>query len=146
MPMPSLAEQIVARAALVIEIAGTDAEDRVERHRTDTPAVDATPNVNVRRASTALEAFSSDADAMGLEFVIEHWTSGADWETAADALHLQTHAALIADAELARLVRSLRCIGTEAIAAAAEVPLGRIAATYRTQALVSQRDLTRHFT
>lgn len=144
--MPSLAEQVLARAALVIQMAGTDAEERVERHRVDTPAIEDTPNVNVRRASLALDAFSSDADAMAMEFVVEHWTSGDDWESTADALHLQTHVALQADAPLARLVRSLRCIGTDTASAAAELPLGRIAATYRVQALVSQRDLTRHFT
>lgn len=144
--MPSLAEQYMARVKLVIEMAGTDAEDRVERHRVDTPPIEDTPNVNVRRAPTALEPFSGDADAQGLDFVVECWTSGDDWETTADALHLQVHSALLADAELARLGRSLRCVATDPLAAAAEVPLGRIAATYRTQALVSQRDLTRHFT
>jgi hypothetical protein len=143
--MPSLQEQILARAVDVIAAAGTAAEDRVDRHRTDTPAVDETPNVNVRRTSDALEPFADDIDAMGLEFVVEHWASGADWETQSDALHLEVHAALMADAAMRPLVRSLRCIGTDVTSAAAEVPLGRIAATYRAQALVSQRDLTRHF-
>lgn len=144
--MPSLAEQYLARVKLVIEMAGTDAEERVERTRVDTPAVEDTPNVNVRRAGTALESFTSDADAQGMDFVVECWTSGEDWETTADALHLQVHAALLADEQLARLARSLRCVATETLGAAAETPLGRISATYRTQALVSQRDLTRHIT
>ena len=143
--MPSLQEQILVRVVDVIAAAGTLAEDRVERHRTDTPAVDATPNVNVRRTSDALEPFADGIDAMGLEFVVEHWASGDDWETQADALHLEVHTALTADAAIKPLVRSLRCIGTETTSSAAEVPLGRIAATYRAQALVSQRDLTRHF-
>lgn len=144
--MPSLVEQVLARVAIVIELAGTEAEERVTRHRLDTPAIDEVPNVNVRRGATAFEPFSTDADALGLDFAVEHWTAGEDWETTADALHLQVHAALIADEQLGLLVRSLRCVGTEAQGAAAEVPLGRITATYRAQALVSQRDMTRHFT
>lgn len=143
--MPSLQEQILARAAEVIVAAATQAEHRVERHRTDTPAVEETPNVNVRRTSDALEPFANGIDALGLEFVVEHWAAGDDWETQADALHLQVHAALTSDAQLQTLTRSLRCIGTDTASSAAEVPLGRIAATYRAQALVSQRDLTRPF-
>lgn len=143
--MPSLAEQILERVRIVIELAGTMAEDRVERNRTDTPALDAVPNVNVRRAGTALEPFGSDVDALGLEFVAECWVSGDDWETEADLLHLQVHDALMADGALKPLARSLRCVAIDSQNAAAEVPLGRLAATYRATALVSQRDLTRHF-
>lgn len=143
--MPSLAEQILQRVVLVLQSSDTAAEERVERGRTDTPAIDAVPNLNVRRAGVALEPFASEVDAMGLEFTVECWTKGEDWEAEADALHLEVHAALMGDAALKPLVRSLRCTATDSQHAAAEVPLGRIAATYRAQALVSQRDLTRNF-
>lgn len=143
--MPSLHEQILERVHLVLLEAGTDAEDRVERGRTDTPAVDDTPNTNIRRGSGAFEPFADQIDASAVEFTVDCWASGDDWESAADALHMQSHAAITSDAGLVPLVRSLRCVSTDTQGAAASVPLGRVSATYRAQALVSQRDLTRHF-
>lgn len=141
----SLHEQTLARVRLVLLAAETDAEDRVERGRTDTPAIDDVPNINVRRGPGAVEPFADQIDATAVEFIVDHWASGAEWETAADALHMQAHAAIAADSGLAALVSGLRCISTDTQGAAASVPLGRVTATYRAQALVSQRDLTHHF-
>lgn len=141
----SLHEQVVARVQLVLLVAETDAEDRVQRGRTDTPAVDDTPNTNVRRGEGAIEPFADQIDASSVQFTTEHWASGDEWEADADALHMQSHAAIVSDTVLAELVSGLRCIATDTQGAAAQVPIGRVSATYRAQALVSQRDLTRHF-
>lgn len=140
----SLHEQILARVQAVLLAASTTAGTRVERDRLDSPAAGDTPALNITRGPGAFEPLADRADAHGAEFVVEHWASGADWATAADALHMQVHAALRADATLAQLLRSLRCTATAAQAAAGERPVGYIAATYRAQTLVRPHDLARH--
>ena len=140
----SVHEQILARVQAVLLAASTAAGTRVERDRTDSPASADTPALNITRAAGAFEPLATQADAHGAEFTVEHWASGATWATAADALHMQVHAALVADATLAQLMRSLRCVATAPQFVAGEVPVGHIAATYRAQTLVRPRDLSRH--
>lgn len=140
----SLHEQILARVQTVLLAAGTAAGTRVERDRTDSPPAADTPALNITRGQGAFEPMADAADINGAEFTVEHWASGAAWATAADALHMQAHAALVADAALAQLMRSLRCVSTTPKSVAGEVPVGHIAATYRALTLVRPRDLTRH--
>lgn len=142
--MPSVHEQIQARVQSALLAASTAASTRVERGRLDSPAATDTPALNILRRDGAFEPLGAGADAHGAEFAVEHWVSGADWETTADALHMQAHAVLVADAPLAQLVRSLRCVSTDMQAVAGEVQVGRLLAIYRAQTLVRPRDLTRH--
>jgi hypothetical protein len=140
----SVHEQILARVHAVLLAAGTAAATRVERDRTDSPPAADTPAINITRGPGAFEPLADQADAHGAEFAVECWASGAAWSTDADALHMQAHAALVADATLAQLMRSLRCVATAPQFVAGEVPVGHIAATYRAQTLVRPRDLSRH--
>lgn len=142
--MQSVHEQIQARVLAALLAASTAASTRVERGRTDSPAATDAPSINILRRDGAFEPLATGADAHGVEFIVEHWASGTDWETAADALHMQVHAALVADAPLAQLVRSLRCVATGMQGTAGEMPVGHLDATYRAQTLVRPRDLTRH--
>ena len=76
-----------------------------------------------------------------LTFTLAIHTTGAGWETAADALHMQAHALLLADATLAGKGRGLRCIGTDVQDDSADQPAGRITARYQMQVFVSPGDL-----
>lgn len=142
--MQSIHEQIQARVHSVLLAAATAAGTRVERARTESPPAADTPALNILRGNGAFEPLATGAEAQGCEFEVEHWATGTAWETTADALHMQVHAALVADATLRQLVRSLRCVTTDAQAVAGEEPVGRITATYRAQTLVRTGDLTRH--
>ena len=134
----SVHEQILARVQAVLLAAG------VERDRTEAPPAADTPALNITRGPGAFEPLAAQADAHAAEFVVEYWASGVAWSTAADALHMQAHAALVADGTLALLLRSLRCVATAPQFVAGDVPVGHIAATYRAQTLVRPRDLSRH--
>lgn len=138
----SVTEAFLARVYLVLLGAGTAAAGRVYRGRPDAFAAEEVPAINIRRADGQNNAHGRGADHAVFEFEIEHQVRGDAWETDADSLHMQVHAALAADAQLATLGAGLRCIRTQAAGDTGDQTLGRITATYQAQALVRVGDLT----
>lgn len=135
-------EAVLARAAAVLLGAGTAAGTRIERGRPAAYSPSETPAINVRRSTGQAQAFGRGADQAQLEFELDHYVRGDDWETSADALHMAAHAALLADAALAALCKGLRCATTNARAEAGDQTLGQLTATYQCQALLEPGALT----
>lgn len=141
----SLTEQILARALAVLT-GTTAAGTNVQRGRADAIAADALPALTLRRVGTVHDAASLNADKIATAFTLVVDVSAADQaaaETAADALHLDAHAQLMADATLGTLGRyTLRCTGTDSEGEGADEDYYRITAHYEIDAWVRQGDIT----
>jgi hypothetical protein len=143
----SVAEQILARVKDAL-IGATSAGTQVYRGRVDNFASDedALPALNIRRREIPFENQAANIERALIAFEVEHFeqdTSEDGWETAIDALHMEAHAVLTTDAELALLGRGLRCTNTNTEAAANDRIVGKLTAQYQMQALVRSNDLTR---
>lgn len=139
----SIVEQILARVATALTNV-TAAEDRVERGRVDAAAVDDQPTLNILRVGSSEEPMGDRGGRLLATWDIEHLVAvDAAWETATDALHMQVHAVLAADATLAALGRGLRCSGTDVQGDGAERVIGRLTAHYQMQVFIRPGDLTR---
>lgn len=138
----SVQEAIQARVYAALLAGATAAASRVFRGRPDALAPEEVPAINVRRSNAQNDAFGSTVDRSVMEFELDFHVRGDDWETTADALHMQAHTVLSADAQMKALCRVLRCIRTEPNAEPGDKTLGRITATYQAQALVRVADLT----
>lgn len=139
----SVVEQILARVKAVL-LDATDAADRVERGRVDAVAVDDQPTLNIRRIGSNEDPLGDRGGRVLATWDIENLVAADDnWETAADALHMQAHAALAADTTLAALGRGLRCSGTDAQGEGGERVIGKLTAHYQMQVFIRPGDLTR---
>ncbi len=139
----SVFELILARVAAVLLGGSTAAGSNVFRARDDAFAATELPAINVRRAATS----GDDGDVHDVElhrvtFSVSCHALGAAWETSADALHVQAHALLLADATLAGLGRLLRCTGTDIQDDSADQPAGVITATYEMQVFIHAASLS----
>lgn len=144
----SVAELILARVAAVL-LSATSAGASVHRARDDGFGGDELPAINIRRSDTSGEPRGDTGQIESVEWEIEHHViaaTGADAETAADALHMEVHALLAADALLASKGRGLRCLGTSLQTAAADQVGATLTARYRMQVFVRPGDLTRAIT
>lgn len=141
--MASVAEQILDRVQAVLETAGIVGPDSVARGRDDAWGDDELPGLNIVRAATEAQNHAERLERHVLEFEVRHLATGAAWETVVDALHMQTHAALLADSVLPTIGRGLRCTGTEALGQSADVQTARLVARYQIQFLTRPGDLTR---
>lgn len=138
----SVHEALMAQVKTILLAAGTMAADRVYRGRVDALAPEDMPGINIRRGTGIHSDFASGAQHQVMEFMVDHHVRGPEWETAADAMHMQVHAALAASAELALLCKGLRCVRTEPSAEGGDETIGAITATYQAQALVRPNNLT----
>lgn len=139
----SVIELILARAAAALTGA-TAAAARVYRGRADAFADEEFPALNLRRESHEEDAAGDTGSRLTVSFAVEHYVDGSlDWETAADALHMQAHGVLAGDAPLAALGHGLRCTGTDAQGDSADRVIGKLTARYRMQVFVRPGDLTR---
>lgn len=138
--MASVFETILARVAVVL-LSATAAGTRVYRARADAFGVEELPAINLRRTDTGGDVLGNSGERHTLAFSVAIHTAGAAWETAADAAHMQAHAALMADSTLASLGHGLRCTGTDAQDDSADQPMGRLTATYQMQVFVRPGDL-----
>lgn len=144
--MASVVEQILARVQTVLTGA-TDAEDRVERGRVDAAADGDQAVLNIKRAPDNVEVITDRLSRITVAWDIEHLVAVTDaWETAADALYMQVHAALFADPTLATLGRGLRCTGTDPAGDGADQVIGRLTARYQMQVSIRPGDPTRAIT
>lgn len=144
--MPSVAEQILTRVHAVLIAAAIVTDDRLSRSREDAWGEDELPAINIVRLSTEEQGHSERLDRHLLSFDVQHLVASATWETAADALHMQTHAALMADQQLQSLGRGLRCTGTELLGTSADVQTARLVAHYQIHFITRPGDLTRAIT
>lgn len=144
----SVIEQILARAqAALVAVGATAAGARVYRGRTDAFADDEHPALNLRRTNSDHVPLGANGSSILAAWDVDcHVDGSADWETAADALHMQVHGVLTADAALALLGRGLRCTGTDAEGDRADRVVGKLTARYQMQAFVRPGDLTRAIT
>lgn len=140
--MASVTESIISRVAAAL-INVSDAGARVYRHRLDSFEESELPALNVNRIEDAHEPLGSNGDRVLVNFEVECLALGANWETVTDALHMQAHAALLADAPLSLLGRGLRYLGSVAEGAAADQVVGKLTARYQMQVFVRPGDLTR---
>ncbi|MBA3034815.1 MAG: hypothetical protein KKF85_03390 [Gammaproteobacteria bacterium] len=136
----SVIEQILARVAACLAAAGLS----VFRGRVDAFNDDELPAVNLRRADSNIDAIGTHGERISVGFDIEHYvTTAGAWESAADALHMQVHATLLADAPLAALGRGLRCTATDTQGESTDRVIGRLTARYQMQVFVRPGDFTR---
>lgn len=140
----SAQERILQRVKDRLLAAGTDAGDFVFRGRVDPHSIEEIPAINIRRSTGLLEAYAEGVNRGVFEFELDHIVKGDEWETAADVLHGQSHAAIASDPELAQMSHGLRCIRTEPRAQAGDEIRGTLICTYQIQALQSSADITLH--
>lgn len=138
----SVHEAILQRVKLVLLAANIVPSELVSRGRVDAFSPDEMPAINIRRNPGVNNDFASGSQHQYMEFVVDLHVRGDDWETQADALHMQAHAALAASTELASLCKGLRCTRTEPSAEGGDQTIGAISATYQAQAVVRISDLT----
>lgn len=139
----SIAEQILARVFAAL-LDATTAQGQVFRAREDAFAQEDTPALNIRRAGATDEPLGNGGSRWLVQFDIEfHIGDDPGWETAADALHMEAHAILAADALLNTLGRGLRCTNTDTASDSADRVVGRLTARYQLQVFVRPGDLTR---
>jgi hypothetical protein len=142
----SVTEQILARVKAVLS-GTTSAGRHVWRGRVDALSDDELPGLNVHRASGSSDVLGNNGERLLVAFDIEHQVSAvADWETAVDALHMEVHARLVTDTQLAALGRGLRCTGTDTQSDSADRVAGKLTARYQLQVFVRPGNLTRSIT
>lgn len=143
--MPSVFENILARvyAALLDQ---TTAAGEVYRARVDAYAEEDAPAINIRRAPNSDESLGERGAKWLVYFDIDFHIGKPDdpgWEMAVDALHMEAHAILMADPQLAVIGRGLRCISTDPASDSADRVVGKLTARYQMQIFVRPGDLTR---
>lgn len=138
----SVAELILARVKTVLTGA-TLAGARVERGSVNARAVDELPALFISRDASPREPVADSADRMTLSFTVDCVVRGADWETTADALHVEVHTALFADATLATLGRGLRCVDAVPEVEEGDTTTARLRCEYQIQVMVRRHDLTK---
>lgn len=141
--MTSVFEQILAGAKAAL-LAVTSAGERVERGRDVGYGNDELPALNLRRQDSSGTVIGANAERHILVFLLECTVLGG--ETEADALHLEAHTVLLADAQLAALGRGLRCLGTDLQTGGADQPIARLTARYQIQVVVRPGRLTGQIT
>lgn len=137
----SVFELILARVGSLL-LSATAAGTRVYRARDDAFAPDELPAINVRRADTSGDVIGNSGERHILSFSVACMARGPGWETAADALHMQAHALLLADTQLASKGRGLRCTSSEVQDDSKDQPAGRITANYQMQIFIRPGDLS----
>ena len=124
----SVVEQVLARVHAVLQtlpgLAG------VARSRLPALEEDELPFASLRRESSAVSPESEQISRHLVNFEIDIFSSGASWETSADALHCAIDAALSTDVPLAAIGHWLTCTGTDVQSADTEITAGRLTARY----------------
>ena len=125
--MPSKAEQVAARVFAVLQASATAmGVVAVYRDRDDALTREESPVILVETIDEDSKAYGSsghDEDLLRLQVCI--CVRGANWQSIADAIRLQAHAALVSDATLRTLVgESFRRDRAEWRSASTDVPFG----------------------
>ena len=142
----SAIETLLAQIQVALSGA-TAAGTNVTRGRADAFDRAELPAINVRRSRTEAVDFGmtrgKSVDHTTANFEIDLEVRGEDWETQADALHMQVEEILFASAGVASLARGLACTGTDATAEGGDDTAGRITARYQFQLITYRGELTR---
>lgn len=137
----SVIEQILERVRTTLLAANTAAGDRVHRHREEPLSAREVPAIKVRRIDSDHPRVGRELVEITMQWGVECHVRGEAWETLADALHLEAHAALFADAELNTQARYLHCAKTSCEADPADQTAGRLVAIYEARVTVTRADL-----
>ena len=124
----SVAEQILARVYAVVQT--VPGFTNAARGRLAAIEENDLPFANVRRASSQIAIESDELSRHLVMFEVDIFTSGASWETAADALHCAVDTAIVTDAQIAALSHWLTCTGTDTQAEYSEITAGCLTARY----------------
>jgi hypothetical protein len=138
----SVIEQILARNKAAL-LNATSAGAHVFRGREDPFSPEEIPGLNVRRDDSEHQPMGDNGQRVYAVWEVEHVVKGDNWETAADALHMEVHAVLADDATLKTLGRGLRCIATSCRAEGGDQTTGKLTARYQMQVFVRPGDLSR---
>jgi len=137
----SVVEQILARVETVL--AALPVFVGVSRSSVFSISEADLPYARIRRGATESAIYSERLRRARVEFEIELYAAGADYETATDTLHVAVDTALLQDAPLAALGRGLCCVSTEIAPEAAEITVGKLTARYEIHVVTRPGDLTR---
>lgn len=135
----SVVEQALSRIQSLL-VSATAAGTHVERGREDGVSPDEMPTINIRRSQMQTDPRGLRSMQIRLTVELDIWASGPDWETSSDALHMQAHALLYADAVLRSQL--LGCTGTDSQGASGEHQAGRLTARYDLLLFAPAADLT----
>lgn len=138
----SVIEQILVTVESVLQSAGTDAADRVERNHDAAYASEELPAITIRRGVSDSQQHSQGLTHQIVHFTIEFFADGVSWESKADKLHMQAHTALATSSAISALGRGLLCLGTDAESDSNDKPRGRLTARYQIQTLTRLSDMT----
>lgn len=142
--MSSTAESAAARIASILIAAGL-AGGRVFRDRTSAFAQDESPAILIEigdddaqnyggggsvQTSAPSTIFGASLDFVVVNVGITYLTRSANWQTELDALRLQAHRLLLADADLNALLQGFRRTTANWDAANADTPFGTIVQRY----------------
>lgn len=140
----SVIEQILDRVETVI--GGMSVFTAFSRSSVYAISEDDLPFARIRRGATESTIHSERLRRSRIEFDLELYAAGPDYETAVDALHVAADNELLQDAQLATLGRGLGCVSTEIEKDAAEITIGKLTARYEIHVLTRPGDLTRAIT
>lgn len=141
--MSSTAEATAARIDSILTVAGL-AGGRVFRDRTSAFAQDESPAILIEIGdddaqnyggggsvqTSALGIFGASLDFVVVNVGITYLTRSANWQTELDALRLQAHRLLLADADLNALLQGFRRTTANWDPASADTPFGTIVQRY----------------
>lgn len=138
----SVFELILARVHAVLLAGPTAAGTDVFRGRDDALSDDELPAINVRRVDSAGDVVGSLSERHVLSFTVAFYAAGATWETDTDAMHMEAHALLLADALLHTRGKGLRLLATDLQNDSTDLVRGRLTARYQIQILVRPGDFS----
>jgi hypothetical protein len=141
MTTPSLREQFLQRALVVLAGAGTGANS-VTRSREVSITRALTPAIVLLPQNNELGRMAAQVDKNLFEFAVEIFVRGDTWDSLADPVDVIAHAALMGDAQLASMIGDLRRVGETFEAQEADRTAGTLTVRYRTVFLTRASDIT----
>ena len=137
----SVIEQILERVKATLTAADIVPAEHVHRSREEPFAAREVPAIKLRRVESSHQLVGRELVEITLRWGVESHVRGEQWETLADALHLEAHAALFADDALNTQARYLACTSTTCEADPADQTAGRLVAIYEARVTVTRADL-----
>ena len=129
--MPSIGEQILARAQAVLVAAATPAGERVFRTWEIGLTRAEAPSITVRPKDEPSQAFGQFTDRSDLEVEFEIYARGEPWDTQADTVYVPLHTVITTDAQLKSLCSDIRRIHRSFEGQEADLTAGMLTVTYR---------------
>lgn len=137
----SVIEQILERVKNTLAAADIVPAGHVHRSREEPFAAREVPAIKIRRADSNHPRVGRELVEITMRWGLEFHVRGEQWESLADALHLEANAALFADSVLNTPARYLVCTGTDPEADPADQTAGKLVAIYEARVTVTRADL-----